>query len=484
MVNQADNINNANDRITISLIARLSDLPENQVGDTLTNTARVDFTGGTASDTAKVEVVGPALQLTKAADKATADAGDLITYTVSIPTDPDSTGAAYLASFTDTLGPGLALVVGSVTTTSGGIILSGNGAGQTAASVVFVALPLNQPAATITYQARVTDAAVAGSTIPNTANLDYSSWIDSGRPATPLTATATFDVPVPTLAKTITATGLTETGSGQFNPAIPDLALGETVTYRLTATLIEGTQGLVIRDALPGGLTPLTAKVISLGDGTNITGATLAAGADGNISGQNVTFDFGSAVVNHGDNSATNDTVIVMANGMAGNRKIASGGPQHEAFCQALEYIMRRMARMIVSDGERVTKFVEIAVRGAATYMDARKVAETVANSLLVKCSWNGSDPNWGRVMHAIGYSRAKIREEHIDIYFDGHIATRNGISAGTPLEVLKAAVAKREFTVTIDLNIGDATYTVYTSDLSQEYVDFNKAEYAVRVAP
>lgn len=183
-----------------------------------------------------------------------------------------------------------------------------------------------------------------------------------------------------------------------------------------------------------------------------------------------------------GDTS-TNDTVIVMANGMAGNRKIATGGPQHTAFCEALEYVMRCMARMIVSDGERVTKFVEIAVRGAATYMDARKVAETVANSLLVKCSWNGSDPNWGRVMHAIGYSRAKIREEHIDIYFDGHIATRNGISAGTPLEVLQAAVAKREFTVTIDLNIGDAGYIVYTSDLSQEYVDFNKAEYAVRVA-
>ena len=184
-----------------------------------------------------------------------------------------------------------------------------------------------------------------------------------------------------------------------------------------------------------------------------------------------------------GDTS-TNDTVIVMANGMSGNRKMVSGGPQHGAFCQALEYLMRCMARMIVSDGERVTKFVEIAVRGAATHMDARKVAETVANSLLVKCSWNGSDPNWGRVMHAIGYSRAKIREEHIDIYFDGLIATRNGISAGTPLEVLQAAVAKREFTVTIDLNIGNATYTVYTSDLSQEYVDFNKAEYAVRVAP
>ena len=184
-----------------------------------------------------------------------------------------------------------------------------------------------------------------------------------------------------------------------------------------------------------------------------------------------------------GDTS-TNDTVIVMANGQAGNRKIVSGGPQELIFSEALEYLMRRMARMIVRDGERVTKFVEIAVRGAATHMDARKVAETVANSLLVKCSWNGSDPNGGRVMHAIGYSRAKIREEHIDIYFDGLIATRNGISAGTPLEVLQAAVAKPEFTVTIDLNIGSATYTVYTSDLSQEYVDFNKAEYAVRIAP
>lgn len=183
-----------------------------------------------------------------------------------------------------------------------------------------------------------------------------------------------------------------------------------------------------------------------------------------------------------GDTS-TNDTVLVMANGMAGNRKIVSGGPQQQIFADALSYVMKRMSHMIVSDGERVTKFVEIAVHGAATHMDARKVAETVANSLLVKCSWNGSDPNWGRVMHAIGYSRAKIREENIDIYFGGHIATRNGIAADTPLEVLKAAVAKREFTVTIDLNIGSAAYTVFTSDLSQEYVDFNGTEYAVRVA-
>lgn len=183
-----------------------------------------------------------------------------------------------------------------------------------------------------------------------------------------------------------------------------------------------------------------------------------------------------------GDTS-TNDTVIVMANGAAKNRPLTSESPAWKTFCDALEYVMRQMARMIVSDGERVTKFVEISVLNAATHMDARRVAETVANSMLVKCSWNGSDPNWGRVMHAIGYSRARVREENIDIFFDGHAAARNGIAADTPLEVLKATVAKREFTVTIDLNMGDASYTVYTSDLSQEYVEFNRAEYAVRVA-
>ena len=117
-----------------------------------------------------------------------------------------------------------------------------------------------------------------------------------------------------------------------------------------------------------------------------------------------------------GDTS-TNDTVVVMANGQAGNRKIAMGSPSARKFRDALEYVMLHMAKLLVRDGERVTKFVEIRVRGASTYNDAKKVTEAVANSMLVKCSWNGGDPNWGRVMHAIGYSRARVREELIDIY-------------------------------------------------------------------
>ena len=180
---------------------------------------------------------------------------------------------------------------------------------------------------------------------------------------------------------------------------------------------------------------------------------------------------------------STNDTAIVLANGMAGNRKIKGGSPSARKFREALEYVMLHMAKLLVKDGERVTKFVEIHVRGARAFTDAKKVAESVANSMLVKCSWNGSDPNWGRVMHAIGYSRARVREELVDIYFNGLCAAKNGLATETPIEKLKAAVAKREFTVTIDLNLGEAEHSVFTSDLSQEYVDYNRSEYAVRVS-
>ena len=179
---------------------------------------------------------------------------------------------------------------------------------------------------------------------------------------------------------------------------------------------------------------------------------------------------------------STNDTVIVMANGAAGNRRIKAASPSARRFREALDHVMIHMAKMLVQDGERVTKFVEIEVRGAASYNDAKKVAEAVANSMLVKCSWNGSDPNWGRVMHAIGYSKARVREELVDIYFDGLCAAKHGLATETPIEKLKAAVSKREFTVAIDLNLGEAEHSVFTSDLSQEYVDYNRAEYAVRI--
>ena len=178
---------------------------------------------------------------------------------------------------------------------------------------------------------------------------------------------------------------------------------------------------------------------------------------------------------------STNDTVLVMANGTAKNRKIECGSRTSKVFREALTHVMLKLAKMMVRDGEGANKLVEINVRGANSYKDAQKVAEAVANSQLVKCSWNGSDPNWGRVMHAIGHAKAKLREELIDIYFDGLAASKGGLVASTPIPELKKVVEQESFTVVIDLHLGDADYSVYTSDLSEEYVAFNRLEYALK---
>ncbi|TLD70626.1 bifunctional glutamate N-acetyltransferase/amino-acid acetyltransferase ArgJ [Phragmitibacter flavus] len=182
-----------------------------------------------------------------------------------------------------------------------------------------------------------------------------------------------------------------------------------------------------------------------------------------------------------GDTS-TNDTVIVMSNGASEAPVIKSRSACTPIFRAALRHVMRELAKMMVRDGERVTKFVEIRVQNARTYQDAKKVAETVAKSLLVKCSWHGGDPNWGRVIHAVGYSGARIREEFIDIYFGGLIAAKNGLASTTPVRELEKVTQQPEFAVTIDLNLGSANYHVFTTDLSEEFVDFNAAEYSAAV--
>lgn len=176
---------------------------------------------------------------------------------------------------------------------------------------------------------------------------------------------------------------------------------------------------------------------------------------------------------------STNDTVMVMANAAAGHPPIARRSADARVFRKALSAVMLHLAKAIVADGERVTKFVELCVKGAATFNDARKAAEAVANSPLCKCSWNGGDANWGRIMDALGYSRARMREELVDIFFGGMAACRGGMAAKTPLVELRKIVAKDSFTITVHLHMGDADYTVYTSDFSPEYVDFNRSEYA-----
>jgi glutamate N-acetyltransferase/amino-acid N-acetyltransferase len=169
-----------------------------------------------------------------------------------------------------------------------------------------------------------------------------------------------------------------------------------------------------------------------------------------------------------------------MANGAAGNKTITRGGAGSAEFREALSSVMLELAKKIVADGERVTKLVKVCVRGAASKMDAERVARAVGGSQLVKCSWNGNDPNWGRVIHAVGYSGARVKEELVDIYFSGVLAAQNGMAAKTEISKLSAAVRKSEFSVGIDLHLGKGEYSLYTSDLSPEYVDFNREEYAL----
>ncbi len=176
---------------------------------------------------------------------------------------------------------------------------------------------------------------------------------------------------------------------------------------------------------------------------------------------------------------STNDTVLVMANGASGMPPIRRNGKRCKQFRQALRWLMLELAKAVVRDGERVTKFVTVNVIGARTYLDAKKVAEAVCKSALVKSSWNGGDPNWGRIIHAVGYSRARIREELVDIHIGGKTACLGGLQAATPMDELRAVVAEPEFEIVINLNQGDADYTMYSSDLSPEYIDFNRSEYA-----
>lgn len=176
---------------------------------------------------------------------------------------------------------------------------------------------------------------------------------------------------------------------------------------------------------------------------------------------------------------STNDTVIALANGASGMAPIRRNGKRCREFRAALRWVMLELAKAVVRDGERVTKFVTVQVKGARTYLDAKKVAEAVCKSALVKSSWNGGDPNWGRIIHAVGYSRARIREELVDIHIGGKAACIGGLQADTPMDELRSVVAEPEFEIVIHLNQGEADYTMYSSDLSPEYIDFNRSEYA-----
>jgi glutamate N-acetyltransferase/amino-acid N-acetyltransferase len=178
---------------------------------------------------------------------------------------------------------------------------------------------------------------------------------------------------------------------------------------------------------------------------------------------------------------STNDTVLLLANGRAGQRRLGPRTPGFAVFQTALNHVCLQLAQKIVRDGEGVTRFVTVRVEGAKSFADADAAARAVANSALVKTSWFGGDPNWGRIMDALGYSAATIVEERVDIGYraPGSRKTIWSLKRGQPTKVtfkaLCAAVAGKEFELHIRLNLGRAEAVMYAADLTEEYVEFNK---------
>jgi glutamate N-acetyltransferase/amino-acid N-acetyltransferase len=173
-----------------------------------------------------------------------------------------------------------------------------------------------------------------------------------------------------------------------------------------------------------------------------------------------------------GDTS-TNDTVLIMANGMSGvSLKDAA---VKEAFKNALEEMLVELAKMVVKDGEGVTKLVEIIVNGAASDGDAKKMADTVAHSNLVKTAFFGEDANWGRIIGALGRAGVLLNPDAIDISFNDIMLVKNGLWCGADAEAAATKVMKlSEFAVNIDVHLGEGRSSCWTCDFSIDYVKIN----------
>lgn len=173
-----------------------------------------------------------------------------------------------------------------------------------------------------------------------------------------------------------------------------------------------------------------------------------------------------------GDTS-TNDTILVLANGLS---DATVKNPVHkDSFQMVLCKVLTDLAKMVVKDGEGATKLVEIIIKGALTDEDAYKIADTVSNSNLVKTALFGEDANWGRILAAAGRAGVKIDPYTIDIFFDDVMIAESGMWCGEKAEIEAAKILKRdEFAISVDLNMGQGSASIFTCDFSVEYVQIN----------
>ena len=208
------------------------------------------------------------------------------------------------------------------------------------------------------------------------------------------------------------------------------------------------------------------------------TDAAVARGALDPILRRSVDRSFNRITVD--SDQSTSDTVAVIANGLAENAPLDKGARGLRDFAVALDALVGRLARMLVEDGEGATKLVSITVRGAASRRDALVAARSVANSPLVKTAINGSDPNWGRIMMALGKAAARVEQDKVSISFGGEdgqaerLVERGMLREGVRLDRVREIMGRQALDITIDLGIGRGEERVWTCDLSEEYVRIN----------
>jgi glutamate N-acetyltransferase/amino-acid N-acetyltransferase len=180
---------------------------------------------------------------------------------------------------------------------------------------------------------------------------------------------------------------------------------------------------------------------------------------------------------------STNDSVIALANGFARNPRIEIRDSKFSIFQAALNVTCMELAKMIVRDGEGASRFVALHIHGARNAAEAEAAARAIANSSLVKVSWCGGDPNWGRILCALGYSKAKVNESLVDIGYakpgsrEMLFAFRRGRPTSLALKTLARVTSAPEFELHVNLHLGRAGFTMWASDLTEDYVAFNKGD-------
>ena len=171
---------------------------------------------------------------------------------------------------------------------------------------------------------------------------------------------------------------------------------------------------------------------------------------------------------------STNDMAIVLANGTAGNPKITEKNADYEAFKETLLALCQGISEKIAADGEGATKFITVHVKGAKSFADAKTVGMSVANSPLVKTAFFGEDPNWGRVICAVGYAGVPMDPNHTTVQFGGIPVYADGVGVSYDEDALRAVMTAHDIVVEVDLKDGSSEAKVWTCDFSYEYVKIN----------